>query len=99
MSSAHFDLSASGYQEIIHEGFDPTFSPLIAQQVKAMRTRSQPVVNGQLRDLRSLLWSSIDNDTSRDLDQIEVAAQTNEGIKILIGIADVDADSNRLPDR
>jgi exoribonuclease-2 len=40
-----------------------------------------------------LLWSSIDNDTSRDLDQIEVAEQLSNGdAKILIGIADVDAD-------
>jgi exoribonuclease-2 len=43
-------------------------------------------------DLRNLLWSSIDNDTSKDLDQIEVAERLPNGdIKILIGIADVDA--------
>jgi exoribonuclease-2 len=45
-----------------------------------------------VRDLRSLLWSSIDNDTSRDLDQIEVAERLPNGdVKVLIGIADVDA--------
>jgi exoribonuclease-2 len=38
------------------------------------------------------LWSSIDNDTSRDLDQIEVAERASNGdVKIMIGIADVDA--------
>jgi exoribonuclease-2 len=43
-------------------------------------------------DLRNLLWSSIDNDTSKDLDQIEVAERLPNGdIKVLIGIADVDA--------
>jgi exoribonuclease-2 len=43
-------------------------------------------------DLRSLLWSSIDNDTSRDLDQIEWAEQLADGrIRVLIGVADVDA--------
>jgi len=44
------------------------------------------------RDLRSLAWSSIDNQESRDLDQIEVAERLPDGtIRVLIGIADVDA--------
>lgn len=45
-----------------------------------------------LKDLRNLLWSSIDNDTSRDLDQIEVAEKLPNGdVKVMVGIADVDA--------
>ena len=45
-----------------------------------------------MRDLRNLLWSSIDNDTSHDLDQIEVAErQSNGDVKVLVGIANVDA--------
>ncbi len=45
-----------------------------------------------MRDLRSQLWSSIDNDTSRDLDQIEVAERLSNGdVKVLVGIADLDA--------
>jgi VacB/RNase II family 3'-5' exoribonuclease len=44
------------------------------------------------RDLRSQLWSSIDNDTSRDLDQIEVAERLPNGnVKVLVGVADLDA--------
>ena len=43
-----------------------------------------------LRDLRDLPWSSIDNDDSRDLDQLEVCV-TKGGTRLLIAIADVDA--------
>ena len=45
-----------------------------------------------IRDLRSLLWASIDNDDSRDLDQLTVAEAADDGgTRILIAIADVDA--------
>ncbi len=44
------------------------------------------------RDLRDLLWCSIDNDDSRDLDQLTVAQALPEGaVKLLVAIADVDA--------
>ena len=52
-----------------------------------------PAPGGGVRDLRGLLWSSIDNDTSKDLDQIEVVQPlTNGDVKVLVGIADVDVD-------
>lgn len=45
-----------------------------------------------IRDLRALLWASIDNDDSRDLDQLSVAQPIAAGmVKILVAIADVDA--------
>ena len=49
-------------------------------------------IDPSIRDLRSLLWCLIDNDCSRDLDQLTVAERLSTGaIKILVAIADVDA--------
>ena len=45
-----------------------------------------------IRDMRNLLWASIDNDDSRDLDQLTVAEATpSDKVKILVAIADVDS--------
>jgi exoribonuclease-2 len=48
-----------------------------------------------VKDLRGLLWSSIDNDSSRDLDQVEVAERVDGAILMRVGIADVDTDVHR----
>lgn len=90
--SATFDLVSAARQEMIHEGFQPDFAPGTDAQVAALRSHPAPSVTHDIRDLRSLLWSSIDNDTSRDLDQIEVAERVNGGVRVLVGIADVDSD-------
>jgi VacB/RNase II family 3'-5' exoribonuclease len=87
-----FDLSAAARQEMIDHGFDPDFPPAVEEQMAALETRAAPAPGGDVRDLRSLLWSSIDNDSSRDLDQAEVAERVSGGIRVLITIADVDAD-------
>jgi VacB/RNase II family 3'-5' exoribonuclease len=87
-----FDLAAAAHREMLAHGFDPDFPPGTDQQVAAIRTRPAPQPDGSTRDLRHLLWSSIDNDSSRDLDQIEVAERAPTGIRIRIGVADVDAD-------
>lgn len=64
-------------------------------RVDAPRELDRTVARAQLadaRDLRALPWSSIDNETSRDLDQLEVAERLDDGaIKLAIAIADVDA--------
>jgi VacB/RNase II family 3'-5' exoribonuclease len=92
-----FDLVASARREMIQEGFTPDFSPGTDEQIAAVKNKPAPSVDaspapGDVRDLRNLLWSSIDNDTSRDLDQIEVAERVAGGIRVLVGIADVDWD-------
>jgi exoribonuclease-2 len=91
--ASHLDLQAIAKQVMLAHGFDPDFPPQVPQQLAELKTHP-PVVapGGDIRDLRNLLWSSIDNDTSRDLDQIEVAERLPNGdIKVLVGIADVDA--------
>lgn len=71
------------------QGFDPEFGPDVEAQVAATKA---PAKAEGIRDLRDLLWSSIDNTESRDLDQIEVAESlANGAIRILVAIADVDA--------
>ena len=92
MAHNEFDLSAAARQEMIDEGFQPDFSPEAARQLETLRTQAAPRIDADVRDLRSLLWSSIDNDTSRDLDQAETAERVSAGIRILIAIADVDSD-------
>ena len=86
-----FDLAAAAREEMIHDGFTPDFPPGTMEQLAAIRSRSAPAPSGNVRDLRSLLWSSIDNDSSRDLDQIEVAERVPGGIRVMVGIADVDS--------
>src|SRR5579863_3084182 len=94
MSDNHFDLGAMAHQEMLAEGFHPDFPAAVLQQVKALQAQAtaSPATNGQVRDMRSLLWSSIDNDSSRDLDQAEVAERVNGGIRVMIAVADVDTD-------
>jgi exoribonuclease R len=92
MSHSSFDMAAAAIREMREHGFDPDFPAGTDRQLAALKARPSPRPDGGVRDLRYLLWSSIDNDSSRDLDQIEFAERVPAGIRVLIGIADVDAD-------
>jgi exoribonuclease-2 len=80
-------------QVMLAQGFEPDFPPATRQQLADISAHPpQLTSSGKVRDLRGLLWSSIDNDTSKDLDQIEVAERLPNGdVKVMVGIADVDA--------
>ena len=72
---------------MIARGLDPDFPPQAIAQANAInRTASE----GDARDLRALLWCSIDNDDSRDLDQLSVAEPVAGATKLYVAIADVD---------
>jgi VacB/RNase II family 3'-5' exoribonuclease len=78
---------------MVAAGFSPEFSEEVLQELGPMKQASERLrANPPSPDFRGLLWSSIDNPTSRDLDQIEFAERLPNGdIRILLGIADVDA--------
>ena len=78
-------------QAMISRGLLPDFSPAALAELGRIGD-SKATSNGQIRDLRDLLWASIDNDDSRDLDQLTVAEPLADGrIRILVAVADVDA--------
>src|ERR1051325_4012894 len=85
--SREFDLAAAARQEMIDHGFEPDFPADAERQLAGIHPQS---LDG-LRDLTGLLWSSIDNDDSRDLDQIEWAERTDGGIRVRVAVADVDS--------
>jgi exoribonuclease-2 len=84
------NLTAIARQAMVQHGLEPEFSAAAEHQAESLsQTNPKPPA---IRDLRALLWSSIDNDDSRDLDQLVVAEPLAAGsIKILVAIADVDA--------
>ncbi len=85
------DLRAIARRAMLEHGLEPDLSAPAAAQLRAI---SGPAMEqgAQIRDLRSLLWCSIDNDDSRDLDQLSVAQSLSGGaVRVLIAIADVDA--------
>ena len=88
-TNAPIDLKARAHQAMLEAGFHPEFPPEVLREVQLLRPAPS---NGSARDLRSLPWSSIDNDNSRDLDQVEYVERLSDGtLRLLVGIADVDA--------
>ena len=90
--TAPFNLVAAAHASMIEHGFQPDFPAAANAQLAAIQAHPELPAAPGAQDLRALLWSSIDNDTSKDLDQIEWAEQLPDGrIRVLVGVADVDA--------
>ena len=84
-------LQGIAHRAMLERGLVPDFPPRALAELDGIHgpaTRTEATT----RDLRSLLWCSIDNDDSRDLDQLTVAEALPAGVtKVLVAIADVDA--------
>jgi VacB/RNase II family 3'-5' exoribonuclease len=89
-------LQDIAHRAMLERGLLPDFSTAVLAelsriQAPVMKTGVPDGTEHQVRDLRNLLWASIDNDDSGDLDQLTVAeAMPEDKVKILVAIADVD---------
>jgi exoribonuclease-2 len=68
MSATPFDLAARAHRAMVDAGFYPDFPAQVLAETAQFRSRTEAAPSVQ--DLRRLAWSSIDNDTSRYLDQV-----------------------------
>ena len=85
------DLKSIAHRAMLDRGLLPEFSAAALAQVNTI-TGPAISADARVRDLSGLLWASIDNDDSRDLDQLSVAQPLAAGaVKILVAVADVDA--------
>ncbi|TAN39373.1 MAG: RNB domain-containing ribonuclease [Nitrospirae bacterium] len=76
---------------MLQRGLLPDFSNEVLAELDSIRAPAS-AEGGQVRDLRDLLWASIDNDDSRDLDQLTVAeTMPGDRVTIRVAVADVDA--------
>lgn len=78
-------LEKIAHDAMIEKGFIPDFSQKIEQELATLNSPASP--HDKIRDMRALLWISIDNEDSKDLDQLTYA----EKDRIYVAIADVDA--------
>jgi exoribonuclease-2 len=84
-------LRSTAVAAMRQNGFEPEFSAEVMREIRSLNDPSNDPLPHGCHDLRHLLWSSVDNRESRDLDQIEVAERLADGsIRIRIGVADVD---------
>lgn len=79
---------------MLERGLKPEFSTAVLEQLKQVQSTAQAITpsNASVSNLTDLLWCSIDNDDSEDLDQLTVCEVMPGGsVKLLVAIADVDA--------
>lgn len=88
-TNSAIDLKNIARQVMLDKGFRVDFSPEVMSEVTDVQEPS--FLDSSIKDLSAWLWSSIDNDESRDLDQIEYAEVTDQTTHVYVAIADVNA--------
>jgi len=84
-------LERIAHRAMVERGLLPDFSTAALAELGRLQLPAT-IDSKTVRDMRNLLWASIDNDDSRDLDQLTVAeAMSTDRVKILVAVADVDA--------
>ena len=85
-------LDELAHEAMIDRGLLPDFPEEVMQEVSRLKSAATGDDDPAIRDMRSLAWCSIDNDDSRDLDQLTYAeAMTGGDVRLYIAVADVDA--------
>ncbi|HSS44092.1 MAG TPA: RNB domain-containing ribonuclease, partial [Thermoanaerobaculia bacterium] len=85
------DLQEIARRAMLDRGLEPEFSHEVGGQLGEIKGPARPSDAG-IRDLRGLVWCSIDNDDSRDLDQLSVSEKLpGAAVRISVAIADVGA--------
>src|ERR1044071_9713459 len=90
-AACHRDvLVGIAHQAMIDKGLEPDFAKPVEAQLAALNAPAL-ADDASIRDLRDRLWCSIDNDDSRELDQLTVAEDLGGRVRLLVAVADVDA--------
>ncbi|MGA8783801.1 MAG: RNB domain-containing ribonuclease, partial [Polaromonas sp.] len=85
------DLVRIATSVMSERGLEPEFSPRVHQQLASINGAGSES-GADIKDLTGLLWCSIDNDDSLDLDQLTVCEVLADGtVQLMVAIADVDA--------
>jgi exoribonuclease-2 len=91
LSNHRADLSTIATWAMFSRGLEPEFSQAAQRQVTAFKGPALES-DDSIRDLTAMLWCSIDNDDSRDLDQLTAIEPLHHGqVRVYVAIADVDA--------
>jgi exoribonuclease-2 len=87
------DLRSIAIRAMTNSGLATDFPAEVLREAETLsKTEGEQNIDGSIRDMREVLWTSIDNNESRDLDQVEYVERLPDGrLRLLIGIADVDS--------
>lgn len=90
-SSSLYHLDTLAKSAMLEKGFIPNFPLAVTQEVASIQTPSLPIQSFDAKDLRKFIWFSLDNEDSKDLDQLTYAEKfSDDSYKIYVAIAYVD---------